>query len=194
MSSRSIPNEASQLTILKSDASQHDKAIACQHLVYVAGPKSVGPLAALLADEHLSDYARSALEAIDDPAASKAMLDSLSQLKDRQLAGAINSLGIRREKTAVPMLKKLSAEPNPGVQAATIASLGMIGTPDAAMILESIIAKGEEPLRTQAGHAGLMATEHLAREENAAAATKLVDTLKSAFPKGPINAAASHQS
>ena len=70
MSSTSIPSEASQLEILASGASRHDKAIACQKLVYVAGPQSIVPLAALLSDEHLSAYARSGLEVIEDPAAS----------------------------------------------------------------------------------------------------------------------------
>lgn len=194
MSSRSIPDEASQLAILDSDASDHDKSVACHRLSYVAGPKSVAPLAALLTHEHLATYARSPLEAIEDPSASKALLDALPKLKGLQLAGAVNSLGVRRAKEAVPALQKLTADPASGVQAEAIAALGMIGTPETATILESIIAEQKEPLRTQAGHAGLIAAEHLGREGNDAVATKLAGVLKTAFPEGPIHVAASHLS
>jgi HEAT repeat protein len=192
MSSTSIPTEASQLAILASDASEHDKAVACQKIVYVAGPESIRPLAALLNHEHLSDYARSGLEMIEDPAASQVLLEALPNLKSRQLAGAVHSLGVRREKKAVPALGKLAADEASGVQAEAIASLGMIGSEEAAGVLEPIIANGKEPLKSDAGHAALIAAEHLAAEGNAEAAKRLVQGLKAAFPKGPIQDAASH--
>jgi hypothetical protein len=192
MSSKSIPNEASQIAILDSDASEHDKSVACHRLVYVAGPKSVAPLTALLTHEHLADYARSPLEAIEDPSASKALLDSLPNLKGTQLAGVVNSLGVRREAKAVPALQKLAADPASGVQAEAIASLGMIATPDAAGTLADIVTKGKEPLRTEAGHASIIAAEHLSSDGHGPAAKKLTDTVMTAFPAGPIHAAAEH--
>lgn len=192
MSSSSIPTEASQLKILASGASEHDKAVACQKIVYVAGPKSIGPLAALLSDEHLSDYARSGLEVIEGPAASQALLEALSNLKGRQLAGAVHSLGVRREKKAVPALGKLAADETHGVQAEAIASLGMIGSEEAAGVLEPIIAKGKEPLKSEAGHAALIAAGHLAAEGNAGAAERLAKELQTVFPEGPIHDASIH--
>ena len=187
-----IQNEASQLAILDSDASDHDKAVACQRLVYVAGPESLVPLAALLGQEHLSDYARSGLEAIDDPAASRALLDALSKLKGRQLAGAVNSLGVRREAKAIAALQAFVADPTGGVQVEAIAALGMIGSPEAASTLEPIITKGQEPLKSAAGHASLIAAEHLAAEGNPEASKRLAQSLKTVFPKGPIHDAATH--
>jgi HEAT repeat protein len=190
MNSTSIPSEASQLGILASDASEHDKAVACQMIVYVAGPDSIGPLAALLSHEYLSDYARSGLEVIENPSASQALLEALPKLEGRQLSGVVHSLGVRREKMAGPALLELAANEARGVQSAAIASLGMIGNVEAADALELIIANGKEPLKTDAGHAALIAAEHLAAEGNAEAAERLVRGLKTAFPKGPIHDAA----
>src|SRR4051812_45959141 len=51
--------EASALAVLGSSADMHEKARACQELAMLGGPASVSALAALLDDEHLSDYARS---------------------------------------------------------------------------------------------------------------------------------------
>jgi HEAT repeat protein len=192
MSSSSIPNEASQLAILASAASEHDKAVACQKLVYVAGPESIGPLAELLSHARLSDYARSGLEVIEGPAASQALLEALPNLKGRQLAGAVHSLGVRRDKLAVPALGQLAGDKARGVQAEAIASLGMIGSEEAASVLEPIISNGKEPLKSDAGHAALIAAEHLATEGHPEAAKRLVQGLKTAFPKGPIHDAANH--
>lgn len=186
----SIPTEASQLAILASDASEHDKAVACQMLVYVGGQKSVAPLAALLTHEHLADYARSGLEAIEDPAASEALLKALTQLKAPALGGIVNSLGVRREAKAVTPLKPLAAGPKEGVQSEAIAALGLIGTPEATQPLIAMIEGDSEPQKTEAAHAAIIAAEHLAREGQAELSKQVAATLKSAFPKGPIHAAA----
>ncbi|MGB6221387.1 HEAT repeat domain-containing protein [Haloferula sp.] len=192
MNSTSILTEKSQLAVLASGASEHGKAVACQKLVYVAGPESIAPLAALLSHETLSDYARSGLEAIGDPGASQALLEALPELKGRQLAGAVHSLGVRREKSAVPALGKLAADPARGVQSVAIASLGMIGSPEAAEALKPIIANGSEPLKSDAGHAALVAADHLAADGQPGLARQLVQGLKTVFPKGPIHDAAIH--
>lgn len=192
MSSNSVPSEASQLAILASSAPDHEKAVACQKLVYVAGPKSVIPLTALLSDEHLSTYARTGLELIDDPSASQALLDALPKLEGRQLSGVVHSLGVRREQKAVPALEKLATNPARGVQAEAIASLGMIATEEAVGMLAPIIANGKEPLKSDAGHASIIAAEHLTDDGNSEVAKRLVQDLKKAFPEGPIHQAALH--
>ena len=67
-------DEAARLVaVLKSDASVFDKAKACQRLAVVGDEKAVPALAALLADESLSNYARYGLEAIPDPAVDNAL-------------------------------------------------------------------------------------------------------------------------
>lgn len=190
MSSIHVPAEDTLLATLASDASDHDKAVACQKLVYVAGPKSVAPLAALLGHPQLADYARSGLEAIDDESAPKALLEALTKLEGRLLAGVVNSLGVRREKTAVPALQKLAADGEGGVREAALASLGAIATPEAAGTLAEILAGGLEDLRESAGHAALIAAEHLRGQGEDASASRLLGAISSAIPAGPIHEAA----
>lgn len=194
MSSKHVPSEESQLAILDSEAPLREKAVACHKLVYVAGPKSVAPLAALLDDEVLSDYARSGLEAIDDPSASRVLLTAMPELKGRLLAGVVNSLGVRREGAAVDPLQMLAnGVAEMGVEAEAIAALGLIATPEAADSLEQIVSNGKEPLKTAAGHAALIAVEHLRRDGNAEKASALLKSLAAAFPSGPIHDAAKRQ-
>jgi len=185
-----IQDEATLLAVLDSEATLHDKAVACQRLVYVAGPKSVTPLAALLTHEHLSDYARSGLEAIDDPSSSQALLDALPKLKDRPLAGAAASLGVRRETKAIAALEKLAKDSASGAQTEAVTSLGQIGTPQTATFLGSFVAQSKEPLRSAVGHAALVAAEQLKSAGDDAARSALLKQLRTAFPKGPIHEAA----
>ncbi|MCH7226322.1 hypothetical protein [Haloferula sp. A504] len=194
MSSKHVLSEESQLAILKSDAPPHEKAVACHKLVYVAGPKSVAPLAAMLNDEILSDYARSGLEAIEDASASQALIDALPKLKGRLLAGAVNSLGVRREGKAVGVLltfsEKFTSGDDLAVGDAAVSSLGMIASEPAVVVLKSLISRSFDSHRTAVGHASLMAVERLRSDGKAADAEELLDFLADAFPDGPIHDAA----
>jgi len=185
--------EAAALAVLASSADLHEKARACQELGFYGGPAAVPALAALLNAEHLSDYARSGLEGIRDPAAGAALRKALATLEGPHLAGVVNSLGVRREKAAVPDLKKLALDGKRGVAAEALASLGMIGTADAAKTLQQVLASGSADLKNAAAHASLVAAEWLAKEGNAGAAGSLLEAVSRAVPTGPVAAAAKSQ-
>ena len=170
--------EAAALAVLKSSTDLHEKARACQELAATtASAAAVPALAALLNEEHLSDYARSALESIPDASAGKALRDAAKKLEGRHLAGVVSSLGVRREKAAVPDLRALALDAKRGVAAEAIAALGLIATTDAAKILEQTLASGAADLRVPAAHAALLAAEVLAKEKNVAAARSLLDAI-----------------
>lgn len=179
-------SEATALAVLNSDAGVHEKARACQELASAATAKSVPALAALLDHEQLSDYARSGLENIPDASAGTALRTALGKLKGRQLAGAVNSLGVRREKAAVPDLQKLALDSKRGVAAEALASLGMIGTPEAASTLRKVLTDGPAELRTAAAHASLVAAEQLAKDGKPDAARPLLEGVARAQPGGHI--------
>ena len=98
--------EQKLIGVLQSDAPPQDKAIACKGLAVYGSKDAVPALAALLPDEHLSSWARIALEAIPDPAADEALRESLGKLQGKLLVGAINSIGVRRDAKAVDGLIK----------------------------------------------------------------------------------------
>ena len=187
------PQAAAQLAVLASNAEVHEKARACQELGHYGGPESVPALAALLNHESLADYARSGLEGIQHPSAGKALRDALGQLNGRNLAGAVNSLGVRREVAAVPDLQKLALDAKRGVAPEALASLGMIGTPATAKTLQQVLADGPADLRVTAAHAALVSAAQLAKDGHTAAARSLLESVVRAAPPGHVASAAQTQ-
>jgi hypothetical protein len=96
-------NEAELIEILKT-GQPAEKAIACKKLAVFGTKDSVPLLAPLLEDEQLASWARVALEVIDDPAADGALRDSLAKTKGNLTIGAINSLGVRGDDAAAPLM------------------------------------------------------------------------------------------
>ena len=188
------PVETAALAVLASDAGLREKARACQELGDFGGPASVPTLAALLGKEYLADYARSGLEGIKDPSAGEALRTALPTLEGRYLAGAVNSLGVRRDTAAVPALQKLALDPKRGAAEAAIASLGMIATPAAAKTLQTILVSGPAALRVPAAHAALVAAEQLVRDGNTTAARAVLNAVVQALPPGHVATAANDKS
>ncbi len=174
------PDPQAALAVLASDAGVREKSVACQQLAVTGGPAAVPALAGLLADEHLSDYARTALEAIPDAAAGQALRDALPQLAGRLLAGAVNSLGTRRDAAAVPALAALARDPARGVAEPALAALGQIASDEALAALRATLADGPTELRPPAAHAALVAGEQLARDGKADAARALLEAVAAA--------------
>ncbi len=166
-------DEQAALKVLASEAGLHEKARACQKLMVTGGPDAVPAMAALLSHEHLSDYARWALEAIEDPAAGEALRSALPKLKGRQLIGVVNSLGVRRDAKAATQLIALVRAPDRGAAEPALAALGLIASPEALKTIHAVLANGPDPLRVPAAHAALAAADHLAGQGDRAAAKKL---------------------
>lgn len=182
-----------RLAVLASDAGLQEKAQACHELAVVGGPESVPALANLLSHDFLADYARSGLEAIDHPAAGEALRASLRTLQGRNLAGAINSLGVRRDHASVPELTRLALDPNALVAEAAVHSLGMIATTGATQTLLRIVQSGPEGLREPATHAALAAAERLTRNGQREAARTLLVELSRAQPGDRLRSVIQHQ-
>ena len=185
-------DKAQLLATLKSDAPEYDKARACQQLAVCCGAEAVAPLANLLSDEHLANYARSALESIADPSAGDALSAALDRVQGRLLAGVVNSLGVRREAKAVGALTKLAENRNSGVADEALAALGRIATPEAAQTLRQSVSAGPADARVAAAHACLTCGERLATLGQTAEAAAVYDAVRQAdVPKNLRAAAAS---
>jgi hypothetical protein len=185
-----LPSPAELITELTGQADPHAKALACQQLAIIGGADAVPALAALLAEEHLSDYARSALELIADPAAGLALLNALPQLSGQRLAGAVDSLGVRRELAAIPELQKLATDPVRGAVGESLAALGKIGTPEALATLLATLRATVPETRIAAGHAALAAADRLVKDGKRADATALLEAVIAAELPESLRAAA----
>lgn len=119
---------AAKLVALLKDPSAtfYAKAKACQRLAVVGDRSAVPALAALLSDEKLSHYARTGLEPIPDPSVDEALRAALPKLKGKLLAGAINSIGLRRDTKAIEALARLMYDGDAEVARAASAALARI--------------------------------------------------------------------
>ena len=128
----------------KADASAFEKAKACQRLAVIGTKDSVPALAALLPDENLSVYARTALEGIPDAAADEALRTAAGKLEGPPLVGVINSIGNRRDAQAAPLLREFLTHQDPAVVSAAAASLGQVAPAEAVKVLQEKLAAAED--------------------------------------------------
>jgi hypothetical protein len=100
---------------------------------------------------------------------------------------------VRREIAAVPDLQKLALAPKRGVAPEALASLGMIGTGEAAKTLQKVLTDGPADLRIAAAHASLVAAERLAKDGNVVIARGLLERVVRTLPSGHLAAVAQSQ-
>jgi len=137
------PSEESLIAILKSDAPKSEKAITCKKLAIWGSAACVDEVAKLLVDDELTSWARITLENIPDPAADAGLLKALDSVQGRSLVGVINSLGVRKTKSAVAAIaERLQGDEEVAVAAAL--ALGKIGDAAAADALLKQISNGSK--------------------------------------------------
>ncbi len=171
---------AKLVAVLQSDAAPFDKAQACQRLALIGTKEAVPALAALLADERLSSYARFGLEPIPDPSVDDALRDALGKLHGRLLAGVINSIGVRRDVKAVGALTKLASDPASEVAPMALAALGQIATFEATETLQRALASGSAAVRGAAADACLVSVERLLAQGKREESVRLCDAVRRA--------------
>lgn len=135
------------LTSLCSAGSPHEKAMTCKRLATIGDQRAVKELSALLNDAQVATYAREALELIPGNAADSALRDSLPQLSGDLRVGVIDSIGKRRNASAVPILVTLVSDQDDKVAKVAIRSLGKIGQP-AVPALKELLLHGTRKLQS----------------------------------------------
>ena len=164
----------SLIQVLRSEAPYMEKLLACKKLGQLGAAEAVPALTPLLfEDERLSHAARIALEAIPDPSAGKALLESLPRLEGLPRVGVIQSLGVRREKAAVGAFGDLLAQGDLLAAVAAADALGKIATPEAVFILQERFADSPMPVRKAIANALLEIGEHLCQQGERASALQI---------------------
>lgn len=115
------------IRVLQSAAPLPAKQYVCRKLTLLGSARCVPVLAPLLGVTDLADAGRGVLEALPCDEAAAALRDSLANLKGNALAGAVISLGARRDPASVPLLIPLLKHDAPEVVEATVVALGRIG-------------------------------------------------------------------
>ncbi|MBI4602203.1 MAG: HEAT repeat domain-containing protein [Planctomycetes bacterium] len=188
--------EARLAAVLRSAAPRAAKDFACRRLSRAGSAACVPALAGLLGDDSLSHMARYALERLPCPEAGSALREALSKLEGKLKAGAVRSLGARRDVESIPRLAELSSDPDPLVAATAAAALGQVGTAEAAAALaakEGAVAAGKAPdsLCRAAADARLECAERLLGAGKKAEAAAIYEALRSASQPEHVRLAAS---
>ena len=113
------------IAFLGTRATAAGKAAACRHLSVIGSEAAAPALGALLASEDTVEMARYALERIPGERVSAVLRNAIGKAPAKARVGLINTLGVRRDAKAVPLLAKMEGD------AAAIAALGRIGTTEA---------------------------------------------------------------
>jgi HEAT repeat protein len=172
--------QADLIAVLQSDSPPSEKAITCKRLAIYGDGKAVPALAPLLADIQLASWARIALEAIPDPAADAALREAAGKLKGRLLIGTINSIGVRRDEKAIPVLAGKLADADADVASAAAVALGHIGSDAAVKPLPPLLTKAPAKVRPAVAEGCILAAEKRLSEKNFSEALVLYNAVRSA--------------
>lgn len=177
--------------ILKdSSSSEFRKAKACVRAGELGAKEAVPALSALLADPHLSAYARYGLEPIPDSSVDDALRAALPRLKGDLLIGVVNSIGKRRDAKASQALARMMLGPDSALACAAAAALGNIGGPLLAKELRSALGKTTGATRAAVADASLICAERLLAEGKRPEALDLYAALTAPDVPKPMRLAA----
>ena len=149
------------IKFLKSDATFAGKQFICQRLSLFGTEASVPVLAKMLASAKEADIARFALERIPGPKVDEALRKMVPKTSGLVQIGIINTIGVRKDEKAIPLLQGLVFDEDAGVSEAALAALGNIGTPAAAQVLEKVVQKPAAANRLTALDAYLKCADNL---------------------------------
>jgi HEAT repeat protein len=173
-------NERELIAVLRSDAPDAEKAIACKNLSVYGSSEAVATLAPLLASERLNSWARIALEAIPGAASDEALRKASESLQGRQLVGVINSIGVRRDAGAVGLLSGRLDDKDADVASAAAVALGRVGNAAAAKSLRPKLASAPIAVRSAVAEGCVLCAERFAEEGNRADAVAIYDEVRKA--------------
>ena len=172
--------EAELIAILTSEAPASEKAIACKNLAIYGSGKAVPELAKLLGNEQLSSWSRIALEAIPGSEADEALRAAVDNLQGLLLVGTINSIGVRRDTSAVDLLTARLQNADPEVASAAAVALGRIGSPAAAKSLQSVLASAPPKVRSAVAEGCVLCAERFQADGLETESVALYDVIRKA--------------
>ena len=155
----SATEEKRLLAVLKSDADAARKAISCKELAIYGSSNAVPELEKLLADPQLSSWARIALEVIPGDPSDAALRTAAESMQGQLLVGVINSIGVRADTRAVPILMTRLKDNDFEVASAAAVALGKIADDDATNGLQLALGTVPDELRSSVAEACVLCAE-----------------------------------
>ncbi len=176
----SADKEKELIAVLRSEAPSADKAIACKRLAVDGSIAAVEDLAKLLTDPQLSSWARIALENIPGAESADALKKATESLKGQLLVGTINSIGVRRDATAVDVLTAKLQDKDADVASAAAVALGRVGNADAEKALRAALTAAPDNVRSAVAEGCVLCAERLNAGGKTKEAIALYDDVRKA--------------
>jgi HEAT repeat protein len=170
--------EAELIAVLQSESPAAEKAIACKNLAIYGSGKAVPELAKLLGSEQLSSWSRIALEVIPGSEADEALRKATDSLEGLLLVGTINSIGVRRDSSAVDLLTAKLQSPDAEVASAAAVALGRIGSSAASQSLQAVLATAPLNVRSAVAEGCVLCAERFHTAGLEAEAVALYDLVR----------------
>lgn len=176
--------------MLSSDATTEAKQFLCKQLSLIGGAAEVPALARLLTDKDLAFYARYALERIPGEEALIALRSALPSASGSTRVGLINSLAVRGDEKAIPLIANIITGADEVTCEAAINALGKIGGVEALHALRSAVPTVPQALRATLSRAMFQCAEGLLAADKDAEARPVFEKLCSPDQPPYIRAAA----
>ncbi|HEY3856420.1 MAG TPA: HEAT repeat domain-containing protein [Verrucomicrobiae bacterium] len=170
--------ERELIKVLESNVPPEQKAVPCKKLALYGTSAAVPALAHLLSDDQLASWALIALEAIPGSAPDDALRAAAEKLHGRLLVGVIDSIAVRRDSRAVPLLTKKLDDIDPQVASAAAVSLGKIGGQQAATALRHALRKAPEAVRSAVAEGCIRCAENFLASGKPVDAVKMYDDVR----------------
>ena len=176
----SATEEKRLLAVLQSDAPAAQKAISCKELAVYGSSDAVPELAKLLPNPQLSSWARIALEVIPGDPSDAALRTAAEAMQGQLLVGVINSIGVRRDAKAVPILIDRLKDNDLEVASAAAVALGRIADDDATEALQTALRTVPGKLRSSVAEACVLCAEARLLSGRQKEAAEIYDQVRSA--------------
>jgi HEAT repeat protein len=176
----SATEEKRLLAVLQSDAPAAQKAISCKELAVYGSSDAVPELAKLLPNPQLSSWARIALEVIPGDPSDAALRTAAEAIQGQLLVGVINSIGVRRDAKAVPILIDRLNDDDLEVASAAAVALGRIADNDATEALQTALGTVPGELRSSVAEACVLCAEARLLSGRQKEAADIYDQVRSA--------------
>ncbi len=173
--------EKAAIALLRGDAPEADKALACKQLAIHGSADGVPDLAKLLSNPRLASWARIALEAIPGEEASAALRAAAAgNLTGDLLVGTLNSIGVRKDAAALQVLSQRLGNSDPAVASAAAVALGKLGNLAATSALKNALPRTAGAVQSAVAEGLILAAESAHAAGKSAEAVALYDEVRKA--------------
>jgi HEAT repeat protein len=178
-----IQLENALASALNDSASVEGRRFICQQLAVIGTEACLPAINALLDKPDTVGIACLALARNPSPKADAVLRSATLKLEGTALLQVVQTIGVRRDRASVGLLKRLAGSENKTIAGAAVLALGNIADRQALGAIREVRRRGDPAISAQADHAFLLAAAHLREEGNTRAASALYEeVLKSGAP------------